>query len=50
MEDMKGKICLVTGAEVKKVTGKYFSNEMAEKSSPESYDEAVASRLPLARS
>lgn len=38
-------IFLASGAEVEKVTGKYFTNEMSEKSSPASYDEAAASRL-----
>lgn len=38
-------IYLVSGAEVEKVTGEYFSNKIAIKSSPRSYDTAAASRL-----
>ncbi len=38
-------IFLAAAAEVEKMTGKYFSNEMLEKSSPASYDEAAAARL-----
>lgn len=38
-------IFLASGAEVANVSGKYFTNEMVEKSSPESYDETTASRL-----
>jgi len=38
-------IFLASGAEVKKVTGKYFSKQMVEKSSPGSYDAAAAARL-----
>ncbi len=38
-------ILLASAAGVEKVTGKYFTKEMPEKSSPGSYDEAAASRL-----